>query len=36
MLVKDYRGKDANQIVWKFDSALEARIADDLKQAAIE
>src|SRR4051794_88203 len=36
LLVKDYRGKDANQEVWKFDSALEARIAEDLKQAAIE
>jgi hypothetical protein len=35
-LVKDYRGGDANQVVWKFDSSLEARIADDLKQAAIE
>jgi hypothetical protein len=28
--------KDANQEVWKFDSALEVRLADDLKQAAIE
>ena len=36
LLGKDYRGKDANQEVWKFDSALEARLADDLKQAAIE
>ena len=36
LLVKDYCGKDANQEVWKFDSALEARLADDLKQAAIE
>ena len=36
LLVKDYRGKDANQVVWKFDAALEARIADNLKQAAIE
>jgi hypothetical protein len=36
LLVKDYRGKEANQEVWKFDSALEARPADDLKQAAIE
>src|ERR1039457_6640817 len=36
LLVKDYRGKDANQLVWKFDAALEARIADNLKQAAIE
>ena len=29
LLVKDYRGEDANQ-------ALEAKSADDLKQAAIE
>jgi hypothetical protein len=36
MLVKDFRGKNAEQEIWKFDGALEARIADDLKQAAIE
>ena len=36
MLVKDYRGKDANQEIWKFDGALVAKIADLLKQAAIE
>src|SRR5450759_4126696 len=36
MLVKDYRGKNADQVIWKFDSALAARIADTLKQAAIE
>src|SRR4029077_10798078 len=36
LLVKDFRGKDANQVIWKFDSALEARIAHTLKQAAIE
>jgi hypothetical protein len=35
-LMKDYRGKDANQVIWKFDSALASRIADNLKQAAIE
>jgi hypothetical protein len=35
-VVKDDRGKDANQVVWKFEGALEARIADDLRQAAIE
>ena len=28
LLVKDYRGKDANQVIWKLDSALESRIAD--------
>ena len=36
LLMKDYRGKNAEQVVWKFDAALEARIADNLKQAAIE
>jgi hypothetical protein len=35
-LVKDLRGKDATQVVWKFDSALEAKIFEALKQAAIE
>ena len=36
MLVKDYRGKDANEIVWKFDGGLMAQINNTLKQAAIE
>jgi hypothetical protein len=36
MLVKDYRGKEANQMVWKFDAALVAQINDTLKQAAME
>ena len=36
MLVKDYRGKNAEQEIWKFDSALVAQINDVLKQAAIE
>lgn len=36
MLVKDYRGKDANQVVWRFDSALESKIMEALKRAAIE
>ena len=36
LLVKDYRGKNAEQEIWKFDGALEARLAEDLKQAAIE
>ena len=35
-LVKDYRGKDANQVVWKFDSAVEAPIRDALRHVAIE
>lgn len=33
---KDYRGKDANRVVWKFDSALAGKIAEHLKQGAIE
>jgi hypothetical protein len=36
MLMKDFRGKDANQEVWKFDAALEAKILECLKPAAIE
>jgi hypothetical protein len=36
MLVKDYRGKNAGQEIWKFDAGLEAQIKDTLKQAAIE
>jgi len=36
MLVKDYRGKNAEQMIWKFDGALVAQINDTLKQAAIE
>jgi hypothetical protein len=36
LLVKDYRGKNAEQVIWKTDTALEARIADNLKQASIE
>ena len=36
LAVKDRRGKDANQVIWKFDRAPEPRIADTLKKAAIE
>jgi hypothetical protein len=36
MLVKDYRGKNAERVIWKFDGGLVARIFDVLKQAAIE
>jgi hypothetical protein len=36
MLVKDFRGKDANQEIWKFDGGLESKIFECLKQAAIE
>jgi hypothetical protein len=36
MLVNDYRGKNAEQAIWKFDAALVAQINDVLKQAAIE
>jgi hypothetical protein len=35
LLMKDYRGKNAEQVIWKFDAALEARIADNLKQVAM-
>jgi hypothetical protein len=33
MLVKDYRGKNAEQVIWKFDAALVAQINDTLTQA---
>ena len=36
MLVKDYRGKNADQEFWRFDAALATQICDVLKQAAIE
>ena len=36
MLVKDYRGKNAEQEIWKFDASLVVQICDVLKQAAIE
>ncbi|MGO9257915.1 MAG: hypothetical protein ACLQU1_16620 [Bryobacteraceae bacterium] len=36
LLVKDYRGKNAEREVWKFDAALVAQINQVLKQAAIE
>ena len=36
MLVKDYRGKNAEQEIWKFDASLVAQINGVLKQAAIE
>jgi hypothetical protein len=36
MLVTDYRGKNDEQEIWKFDAALVARVNDVLKQAAIE
>ena len=35
-LMKDFRGKNAEQVVWKFDAALEAKLMEALKQAAIE
>ena len=35
-LVKDYRGKNAERAVWKFDAALVGQINEVLKQAAIE
>ena len=36
MLVKDYRGKNAEQEIWRFDAALVTQINATLKQAAIE
>ena len=36
MLVKDYRGKNTEQEIWKFDAALVAQTCDVLEQAAIE
>jgi hypothetical protein len=36
LLVKDYRGKNAEQEVWRFDAGLVAQINQVLKQAAIE
>ena len=36
MLVKDYRGKNAEQETWKFDAALMVQINATMKQAAIE
>jgi hypothetical protein len=36
MLVREYRGKNAEQEIWKFDAALVSRINATLKQAAIE
>ena len=33
MLVSDFRGKNAEQEIWKFDGALVAQINDTLKQA---
>ena len=36
MLVRDYRGKNAEREIYRFDSALVAQINDTLKQAAIE
>jgi uncharacterized protein YeaC (DUF1315 family) len=36
MLVKDYRGKNAEQEIWKLDASLVTQINATLKQAAIE
>ena len=33
MLVRGSRGKNAEQVIWKFDGALVAQINDTLKQA---
>ena len=36
MLVKDYRGKNAEQEIWKLDAPLVSQINATMKQAAIE
>jgi hypothetical protein len=36
LLVKDYRGKNAEQEIWRFDAGLISQINDTMKQAAIE
>jgi hypothetical protein len=36
MLVKEHRGKNAQQEIWKFDAALVSQINATMKQAAIE
>lgn len=36
MLVKEYRGKNGEQVVWKFDKSLVAQTNATLKQVAIE
>ena len=36
LLVKDYRGKNAEQEIWRFDAALVVQINATMKQAAIE
>ena len=36
MLVRDYRGKNAEKEIWRFDAALVGQLKDVLKQAAIE
>ena len=36
MLVKEHRGKNGQQEIWKFDAALVTQINATLKQAAIE
>jgi phage terminase small subunit len=36
MLVREYRGKNAEQEIWKFDAALVSQMNATMKQAAIE
>ena len=36
LLVKDYRGKNAEREIWKFDAGLMSPINHTMKQAAIE
>jgi len=35
-MVKDYRGKNGEQVVWKFNAPLLSQINDVLRQVAIE
>ena len=36
MLMRDYRGKNAEKVIWRFDAALVSQMNDAMKQAAIE
>ena len=36
LLIRDFRGRNCKQEVWRFDAALEKKILETLKQAAIE
>jgi hypothetical protein len=36
LMMKDYRGKNSEKEIWKFDAALVSEMSEVLKQAAIE